>query len=290
MTAVMDRIQINEAVGRIENICKFDPMDRGFVSHVSSASLIDVAERLLESHVVWIVTGFPILSAGIGENDGPPGAAVIAAALEMLGKKVTLITDPLSERLVESALLAIKCEAPIISVPQEDSAAYCKDLLEQATPDIILTIERPSKGQDGKFHNMRGLDISSMVSDTDLLLETQIATISIGDGGNECGMGNFCHEIALHVPHGEQIAAATCCSYPLVAGISNYYGWGIAGALSLLSGKLVLRDEDTQLAVLEAVAAAGGVDGTKGVVAPSVDGQPLSEYLAIYRKIIECLA
>ena len=232
-----------------------------------------------------IVTGFPILAAAIGENDGPAGAAVIADALYKLGKKVTIITDIFSEELVKSSLKVLKTPIDVICSPLEGSTEFLIKLQREKTPDTIITIERPSKGSDGLFHSMRGTDISSMVSDTDILLKSEVTTISIGDGGNECGMGCFYDEICLYVPCGKVIAANTRCDYPLVAGISNYYGWGIAAALSLISRRELLSDELVQIAVIDAISQSGGVDGTKGIISSSVDGQPLEDYIEVYRSI-----
>jgi hypothetical protein len=66
-------------------------------------------------------------------------------------------------------------------------------------------------------------------------------TIGIGDGGNEIGMGSLPKEIIESgIPNGEVIAAATPVDSLIVAGVSNWGGYGLLAAMACT--KPALRD------------------------------------------------
>ena len=63
-------------------------------SHLPLDFCTSAAQYILNnSGDVIIVTGFYILSAGVHETDGPPGAIAIGNALEALGRTVTYVSD-----------------------------------------------------------------------------------------------------------------------------------------------------------------------------------------------------
>ena len=78
---------------------------------------------------------------------------------------------------------------------------------------------------------MRGEQLDDMITDSALFLsaarEAGATVISIGDGGNEMGMGTFRREILAGVPHGELICTAEAADLTLASGVST----GGAGAL-----------------------------------------------------------
>lgn len=55
--------------------------------------------------------------------------------------------------------------------------------------------------------------------------------ISIGDGGNEVGMGKVESLVKAHVPNGEKICANTTCDHLLVADTSNYGAYALIGGI-----------------------------------------------------------
>lgn len=94
---------------------------------------------------------------------------------------------------------------------------------------------------------MRGETIDDMITDSALFLSEARAfgaeTISIGDGGNEMGMGTYRHEIEAHVPCGKLICASEAADITLASGVSNWWSWGIAALLSLQAGLYLLPTE-----------------------------------------------
>ncbi len=256
---------------------RLDPGKRGLLEHMPAPDLDKAAELLEKAGRIVLVTGFPITGSNIGETDGPIGTVSLAAALQKAGKQVWILTDPLSDQLVGACCdcLSLRSQIPpvmVASAALEDGKAGCDALLELAQPDLIITLERPGKGRDGHFHNMRGQFIDHMTADTDSLLEAGIPVISIGDGGNELGMGNYFDIIGRFVNHGELIAAEKCCTVPLAAGISNFWGWGLGALLSAIYKKDLMTTAFEEEALLEACVKAGGVDGVLKEAILSVDG------------------
>lgn len=64
----------------------------------------------------------------------------------------------------------------------------------------------------------------------------------------------------------------------IAAGISNWGGSALAAALSLQSGRPLLRTPEHELSVLRAIVAVGAVDGCTKKNALSVDGLAWNDY------------
>ncbi len=262
---------------RLLEAVSLDPGKRGLLENIPAPDLNKAAELLENAQRIVLVTGFPITGMDIGETDGPIGTVSLASALQKAGKQVWIATDVLSDQMTAACcdVLNLRGQMPpvfVATIDLKEGKAGCDALLELAKPDLIITLERPGKGRDGHFHNMRGQFIDHMAADTDSLLEAGIPVISIGDGGNELGMGNYFGIIEQFVNHGALIAAEKCCTVPLAAGISNFWGWGLSALLSALYKKDLMTTAFEEEALLEACVKAGGVDGVLKEAILSVDG------------------
>ncbi len=136
---------------------------------------------------------------------------------------------------------------------------------------------------------MRGIVIDSMTADADCFLslarEKNICTISIGDGGNEMGMGAFRKEIESFVPLGSEICSQQGADYALASGVSNWWGIGAAALLSRETQKFLLPDEEQETEMLRRVLQAGGADGATGLREMTVDRLPLAVHLEILKEV-----
>ncbi len=282
-------LHMNDVLERIIDIMMSDPLGRNFTVHCPRPDLKALCSELLKPSHAFIVTGFAILAAQYGENDGPSGACELALTLEHLGWEVTLVTDEFSADIVTAVKQTLNVTADIAVIPTDDAEAYCKRLLSERSPTHVIAIERPGKTANGTFRNMRGLDMSHLTADTDSLLSDSVTTIAVGDGGNELGMGNLADIIEKHVAFGDVICARKQSDFPLVAGISNWWAWGLSAVLGVMTGKDLLIDRDTEFAVIKAMADAGAVDGTKGKVALSVDGMDIEDYLAVLERVRQAI-
>ncbi len=260
---------------------------------VPQPPLAKLARTLSSSRRALVLTGFPIDCGDyvIGETDGPCGAAEIARVLTALGCQVTVVTDAPSIPLLRAALAQTAPAARLEEAPMEDTEAFARTLWEQLQPDLFLSIERPGKASNGHFHNMRGTVIDAMTADTDCLLalaaERGCVTVAIGDGGNELGMGALLPQIAAGVPHGAEIGAVLPAQYTLGAGVSNWWGPGLAALLSHETGRNLMLTPEEDRALLQAVVNAGAVDGCTKERALSVDSYPVSVQLDLRRRLAE---
>lgn len=277
---------MNKTYAQIEDILRQDPGGRGLMAGLPRERLPQLADELARAQRVLIVTGFPITGCGIGETDGPPGAVNLAALFHALGKKVCLVTDPLSQALV-AAGRDLLCPGVLLEcVPLEGGGDFCRALLARFDPTHVIAIERPGKGRDGHFHNARGEFIDDMAADTDPLLRGgRAVTIAIGDGGNELGMGALRSYIEAGVPHGALVCADQPADYTLAAGVSNWWGWGVAALLSLHLDRDLLPSDEQEQALLSAVVNAGGVDGVTRRREYTVDSLSLEQNLAVLRAL-----
>ncbi len=274
----------------LTRILSRDPGRRGLLASLPPPDLAKAAETLTKARRVLIVAGFPVACRGVGETDGPVGAAHIAHGLTALGKGVLAITDRWSGPLLQAACACRAPEARVGILPQRGAAEACRRLMEREQPDLVIAIERPGKGRDGHFHNMRGQVVDHLIADTDLLLALAPCSIAVGDGGNELGMGAFAQQICAGVPQGALICADLAADLPLAAGVSNWWGWGVEALLSFCSGRALLPSDQEEAEILARVVAAGGVDGVTGRQELTVDGLSLEENLEVLRQVRKLLA
>lgn len=238
---------------------------------------------------VGIVTGFmiPSVDPPTGETDGPLGALFLAEAIHGLSIPCTLISDAAG---YPALAVGLKLLGLTDSVHLSDVSARITDLTH------LIALERcgPSR-TNGRCHTMRGSDISHLTAPAHLLFEEarDYATIGIGDGGNEIGMGKIAtNTIARNIPNGEGIACRTATDHLIVAGISNWGAYALAAGLMLLRGRIdaSLFDLDRELRVLEHLVEHGPlVDGVTGKRTATVDGLSFEDYAKVLVQIREVL-
>jgi hypothetical protein len=236
----------------------------------------EAAQYILDNRASAIVcTGFYIRAAGAPETDGPPGAVFIGRALESLGYSVTHVTDSFCSTALKGPVAADKIvEFPVADEPS--SRKYADNLLKELKPSVLVSIERGGMTRDGLYLNMRGVDFSPYNAKLDYLFNGDVPSVGIGDGGNEIGMGNLAEEI----PQFDTLPddpAVTPVDKLIIASVSNWGGYGLIAALSLLAGKNLLPSVQEEEDMIRRMVDAGAVDGVSGNKIYSVDAFPLSE-------------
>lgn len=248
--------------------------------------LINISNDINDSEVILILTGFCVRKSMSGETDGPVGAVSLAKSLELLDKKVIIVTDKYSRKIIESCYSLLNIKAKLLVVPDNDSDKYCIQIIDKYRPNHVIAIERPGRAKNGKSHSMRGEDISDICPNTDNLItyakKNNIKTSAIGDGGNEVGMGKISSYIAENVYKGKQICADVSADNLLVAGISNWGAYGITAILSIMNNRVLMNDENIERIVLKKMVEAGAVDGCTGNKTLSVDGLSMEENIEIF--------
>jgi len=257
---------MNARITSIENLITKDPGGRNIFELMLTDQLRLAAQSLRLAKRVGIVSGFYIPEAGAGETDGPPGAKALGDALVQLGVAVDYITD--------------RYNAPLFVALGLDPLVEPTDYLVTASPTHLVSIERLGRAIDSRYHNMRGDDVTETTPPLDgLFLEARrrgLTTIGIGDGGNEIGMGRVFARTCETVWRGKQIASLVGTDFCIASGVSNWGGYGLAGALSVIVDRDLLPTPEEAAAAVEAVVRDGGaVDGVTLRNEPTVDGIPL---------------
>lgn len=278
----------------LDTIMRQDFGGRGLLASLPPAPLRETAETLACAERAVLLTGFPVRLGKdrfTGETDGPSGTVNLASALLRCECSVVVVTDAVSYPLLKAAMEYRTPQAGLFVLPETGTEDFIRSFLKAFRPTHFISLERPGKALDGHYHNMRGEIIDDMITDSAYFLreaeKNGAVTISIGDGGNEMGMGTFRQEILDHVPCGDSICTRESAMLALASGVSNWWGWGIASMLSLMTGKNLLPTEQEEAEMLHRVVCAGGVDGCTKEATETVDHLPLSLHLSILREVTE---
>lgn len=263
---------MNPRIASIENLIASDPGGRNIFGLVRTDQLRLAAQSLRWAKRVVIISGFYIPEAGASETDGPPGAKVLGDALARIGIPVDHVTDGWNERIYR----ALGLEPGILN-----DVRSIHEFLDRTHPSHVVAIERVGRGVDGRYRNMRGLDITATTAPLDeLVLESSrrgLTTIGIGDGGNEIGMGKVFAETLAAIAQGPAIASTVPTDFCIVAGVSNWGAYGVAAALSVLENRDLLPPAGEVLDDLRrAVEHGGAVDGVTLQPEPTVDSLDLA--------------
>lgn len=277
---------------KLDEAMRYDPGNRGLLANAPANPLDRLQEALQEITGVVILTGFPVrlgLHNFTGETDGPLGAANLAFAFESIGVPVWLLTDEEAYWVVNAAVTRRGCKCRPLMLPKYEADEFIAAQLDAIKPSHVLTIERPGKARDGHYHNMRGGIIDAMFVDASSIIEAArergITTISIGDGGNEIGMGALAETIEKYVPHGEAICAREVADIALISGVSNWWGWGVSALLSRMYGINLLPSDDMERGMLHEMVMAGSVDGCTKKPEETVDNLPMEVHLGVLSNV-----
>jgi hypothetical protein len=233
-----------------------------------------------------IATGFYILSAGMHETDGPPGAIALGNALRAMGRKTSYVADRHTTPLLRDWLgpSAEVIDFPIENV--ETSRQMAREMLEQTRPSLLISIERCGRTTRDTYLNMRSMDITQHTARLDYLFESGIPSVGIGDGGNEIGMGN----LAQVIPGMDKLPpepAVTRVDRLVIASVSNWGGYGLVAALSRLVGRNLLPSVEEDQRLIRFMVDQGAVDGATGQRQYCVDNFTLEENAAVLRRLHE---
>jgi len=283
----------NEQLHAIERLIRRDPARRGLIAseetrgplcegHLSHAAT-DLAKSCKRA---VIVTGFfiPAATPAAAETDGPPGAALLGAALASLGITVEFATDERCQHAMQVAAEAMKLPRSTVITPGNNptsiSAWYEQAVNSEHPPTHLIAIERvgPSHTRESILHqtggtsntnptleefenlvhiaerdhcyNMRGACLDDFTAPLHRLFELaesnpNIKTIGIGDGGNEIGMGSIAwQELRLRLT-GEVAARIPCRIRTDWTIVAGVSNWG---GMALAAATLLLRNQQQNLA------------------------------------------
>lgn len=253
--------------------------------HVSDTVCEDAANIILNNpNKAIILTGFYILSAGAAETDGPIGAIAIGNALKNIGYQVTYITDEFSQPPIKKVLSADDNLEIFPMQNHEQSAITADKMISDLNPSLIISIERCGPTVDGDYLNSRGKKIEEFNSKTEYLLNNNIPSIGIGDGGNEIGMGNLKHIIK----NSTELSNPPCITTTdllIPASTSNWGGYGLVAGLSKITNKNLLPSIPEDEKLIKDFVDAGGVDGITATSSYKVDSFELEVNSSILNRL-----
>ena len=254
------------------------------------------------------------ISPTIGENDGPAGAAAVVRALVIARKAVCVVlaeesllqsigailtTAGLSVATYEQARAA-SIDGSLASVclrsfplTDEEAPAAAARLLDELEPKLLFSTERVGRNADGIYCSMRGLDYGMGRARIDYVFEEarrrSLPTVSVGDGGNEIGMGVIAQAVRDHVKFGDKrpgggagIGAVSCADVLVTAACSNWGCYGIVAALAarLADSRLIHTPEMENLLLRRGIDV-GLINTVDGFVDANVDGISALTHTAI---------
>ncbi|XP_068729221.1 D-glutamate cyclase, mitochondrial-like isoform X1 [Montipora capricornis] len=215
-----------------------------------------VKAALVLSHAVSVGVhfGFPCNTGRKhpDETDGPAGFIAICKALNALGKKVTCIASSYQVNLVRELVAKFLSDKVAVlefkPANMEDVGRAAEEFLflddaKQSSPkfDTLIAIEATARTEEGCYMTMKGRNLIDICKDSpvdELFIQAhksgKIATIGIGDGGNEIGMGKVRHLVVDHIDLGPKIASSVSTDQLITAGVSNWGGSALAAALYIL--------------------------------------------------------
>jgi hypothetical protein len=178
-----------------------------------------LVERVKPGDPVIFLTGWYLPMYMIGENDGPPGSAGLARAINFGLSGTPIVYSEaghldiikasfrgagfrVEEDLKEArkVLRRVYVDAPLSPLMDEKkSLEIVRRLLDELQPAAVIAVEKSSPNAAGLNHSLPGRDLTPINGKYHLMFEEArkrgILTIGCGDGGNEIGMGNVHEEL-----------------------------------------------------------------------------------------------
>jgi hypothetical protein len=274
-----------------------------------------------EGDLVYILTGFVLIPSHSAETDGIISAMLLARALVKAFNAKPVIICPVEN------LPAVKNMSYVIGLHLYDTIeemqqypvsmaviAFTKDsakapaqadgIMASGLPSAVITVEYPGANKLGVYHNSIGKDITEFEAKADILFtklqDKGVLNISIGDLGNEMGLGTIGEHLETYIPYagagncscgcGGGLAVATKADNIITATVSNWGCDGMMAALAFLKNDIdIFQDGELEKEAI-VTAAKSGMINMDGWVVPAVDGFDLKMNVLIVELMRECVA
>ena len=275
----------------------------GAIKYTGKPLSLNGAEGLVKNikkgEKVFILTGFILLPWNEAETDGIISSTVFARfVIRAFGAKPVMLVPEQCEKAIKamSEVLGVDITYDIDNIPDNTICivSFTKDkskeeeqtqeILSHGLPCAVISNEAPGRNKNGYYHNAVGVNTTDIEAKYDVLFrECQsrgIYNLSIGDLGNELGMGTIEKHIRKYIPYAEKggckagtgfgILADTAADNIITATVSD---WGMNALMACTA--FLLNDLDLfhteEAAVMDAAAKAGMLD-MYGEARPYIDG------------------
>lgn len=283
---------------------------------------LEVAAEALSDTVspgddVVVLTGFPIPPTMRQETDGPPGAVSIARAVTQgLDANAHIMVEEPTLEVVEKTATAgglsvvdremnaigddtVNIEA--FPVSRDQAREFAAEVVDSLDPKAIVTVEKVGSNSQGEYHNSSGYNVTDHTAKIEELFEAaddSVVTVSVGDAGNEVGMGKIEGTIRERVQYGATcqcecgggIADTTEPDILVPATVSNWGAYGIAACLSQIVGESLLHSPEIEERMLVECSMAGAIDGPTEKPNAWVDGLPTNVHSSMVRILNQILS
>ncbi|MGD9924787.1 MAG: glutamate cyclase domain-containing protein [Hyphomicrobiaceae bacterium] len=305
--SAIDRLATVEARISVSSRGVIEPLYAAAFEAQGRRPLCLLAADLILEHAKPGKTVFITTGAGdprfmpAGETDGPPGAAALAVAIHAAtGAVPVLLTEAeFIENLSATAAAAgLGLRSPeyalktpftttVLPLAADDGAKdQAKQYLDTYAPTLLVSTEKIGPNADGVAHMSSGTPAAGSRARAEHLFDIGaargIASIGIGDNGNEIGFGRISDAVKRWKPGGERLATRVATDVLFPANISNWGAYAVIAALAIrLQRPDLLHDADTERRMIEACVATNAVDGSTGRHILAVDGTPLAMQQAV---------
>lgn len=262
-----------------------------------------IHETVSEGDLVYLMTGFVLPPFRKAEMDGVVSTVMLARALvKAYGARPVVVCHEDCLRAVESLAYvaglhmyrsiqeaaSMPISLVVTTIPEErhEASRAATALLADGIPSLAITVECPGPNDKGVFHNAGGLDVTDMQAKQDVLFERlrklDVMTISVGDLGNELGLGSLRPYLDQWVPRigkgecscpcGGGIGTNVCADFVVTGTVSDWACLGIVAALACLNGRpdIMPSLETQERAMIKA--SEGGMIDMYGWLEPAIDG------------------
>lgn len=245
-----------------------------------------------------------------GEVDGMLGTAILSHVVNvgLAAKPVLVVEDRYAGPLIaatqavgipvldRSSVEQRRFGAIHESYPENEKEVQARvsRLFDDYQPSAVVAIERLSPNKKGYSHNVNGMGHPVKPLGGFLINEAKsrgIATVGIGDGGNEIGMGLIHDAVEEILPYGKKcqcpcgagIAASVATDVLVVANVSNWGGYGVAASLATLCNDVELFPHvGTFSEMFRECVRAGALDGISTQQLLSDDGIPIEAHNGLF--------
>lgn len=275
---------------------------------------------LIPGDYVFIITGFVLRPFASAETDGIIGSILLARSLvKAFAVKPVIVCQ-------EENIPAVKGLSRLVGLHFFDSVekmgdipaslayyAFTKDsikadgeaeaLLRSCMPKAVITVEAPGANEKGYYHNAIGQDITPLEAKMDVLfdklIKAGVLNLSIGDLGNEIGMGTIGESLRRYIPYagegecacgcGGGLAVRTSADNIITATTSDWGCYGLCAMIAFLCGDLdIFHDAALQAEAMQRAADCGMID-MYGWTIPAIDGIGKELNCSIVTSMRECV-
>lgn len=316
----------------LDNLMNLDPRGYGVCRILYSAAreytkeplTMNSAKKLVstlkEGDLVYIMIGFVLLPFKKAEMDGIVSTMLLARALvKGFNVKPVIVCPKDNIKAVENLAYVVGLhfhdnieelkEYPLsiagITFTKDAMKAgtQADELIAKGIPGAVISIECPGANSVGVYHNAIGKDVTELEAKQDILFTKLkgkgVLNISIGDLGNELGMGTIKEHLEKYVPYAAKGGCSCGCNGGILASVkadniitatvSDWGCYGLIAALAYLKKDLnIMHTKEMEKEAMVTASRSGMID-MYGDLIPAIDGCGLSINTSIVNLMRECV-